>query len=400
LLLYFVILRLPPTHDRDRSLDLIMITAEEALLGLRQGGRRLERYVEEFLELANQLSWHDAALGACFQLGLDNETIRYDLPMCEYPLIELINLVLYLNGSKFEVEEIREDYMSRRPAPSGTRRVVLALTSPGTPTYRTNGSDRLPRPKRPHVLQSSIWFLSPEPPAVARSRTPATAPRSRLPAASPRSSPPASCVASLINHEDIMDLALPMGFEAPILSPSPASLLVLSSQPERPPDPAPPEPAPSEHPPERPPEPAPPEHPPVPEPPERPPEPAPAERPPPEPAPAESPTPEHPPVPAPPDLSQACRTLISPKKILGGGHIPELCHGLPDCVLHCGSPSSLLRHGLLDCVLRRGSPSSLIRPGGLPSLALCLPCTSLQGTHPPLPSVYVTAQDEPSGRGE
>ncbi|KAL0148456.1 hypothetical protein M9458_056266, partial [Cirrhinus mrigala] len=30
---------------------------------------KLERYVEDFLVLANQLSWHDAALGACFQMG-------------------------------------------------------------------------------------------------------------------------------------------------------------------------------------------------------------------------------------------------------------------------------------------------------------------------------------------
>ncbi|KAL0148855.1 hypothetical protein M9458_055864, partial [Cirrhinus mrigala] len=118
--------------------------AEEALWGLQQGGWKLEQYVEDFLELANQLSCHDAALGVCFQLGLDDETICCDLPVCEYPLIELINLVLYLSGSKFEVKEIREDYISRRLPPSGTRRIVSAHTSPGTPTYRTNGLDRLP----------------------------------------------------------------------------------------------------------------------------------------------------------------------------------------------------------------------------------------------------------------
>ncbi|KAI2645529.1 Disintegrin and metalloproteinase domain-containing protein 29 [Labeo rohita] len=165
-------------------------TAEEALWGLRQGGWRLEQYVEEFLKLANQLSWHDAALGACFQLGLDNETIHCDLPVCEYPLIELINLVLYLNGSNFEVEEIKEDSKSRRPAPSGTRHIMPVHASPGTPTYRTNGSDRLPNPKHPHILQSSISFLSPEPPAVARSNPPAAARHSRPPVTAPHSRPP------------------------------------------------------------------------------------------------------------------------------------------------------------------------------------------------------------------
>ncbi len=61
-----------------------MTTAEDALWGLRQGGLKLERYVEEFLELSNRVSWHDTALGACFHLGLDDETIRCDLPTGAY----------------------------------------------------------------------------------------------------------------------------------------------------------------------------------------------------------------------------------------------------------------------------------------------------------------------------
>ncbi len=32
--------------------------------------------MEDLLELSNQVSWHDGALGACFQLGLDDDTIR------------------------------------------------------------------------------------------------------------------------------------------------------------------------------------------------------------------------------------------------------------------------------------------------------------------------------------
>ncbi|KAI2655749.1 Retrotransposon Gag-like protein 9 [Labeo rohita] len=156
--------------------------AEEVLWGLWQGGRRSEQYVEEFLELANQLSWHDAALGVCFQLGLAHKTIHCHLPVCEYPLIELINLILYLNSSNFEVEEIEEDFKSRCPALSGTRHVVPAHSSPGTPTYHTNGSDCLPSPKRPHVLQSSFGFLSLEPPATAHSRTSAATLRSSPPA--------------------------------------------------------------------------------------------------------------------------------------------------------------------------------------------------------------------------
>ncbi|XP_050957604.1 transmembrane protease serine 9 [Labeo rohita] len=91
--------------------------AEAALWLLRQGGRKLERYVEEFLELANQLSWHDAAL-----------------------------------------------------APSEAHRVVSAHTTPGAPICCANGSDRLPRSKRTPLVQGSICFLSPETPAAARSK--------------------------------------------------------------------------------------------------------------------------------------------------------------------------------------------------------------------------------------
>ncbi|KAL0193739.1 hypothetical protein M9458_012035 [Cirrhinus mrigala] len=146
-----------------------------------------------------------------------------------------------LNGFNFEVEEIKED-KSCCPANFGTRRVVSAHSSPRTPTYRTNGSDHLPSSKYPG---NTICILSPEPPAVAHSRTPAAV----------HLNPPAAAL-HYINIMNIMDLALPMGFDAPILSPSPSSPLVLSSLPasslvpSSPPEPAPPK---------RPPEPAPPE---------------------------------------------------------------------------------------------------------------------------------------------
>ncbi|KAL0161339.1 hypothetical protein M9458_045064, partial [Cirrhinus mrigala] len=199
--------------------------AEDVLWFLRQGGRRLERYVEEFLELANQLSWHDAALGACFHLGLNRETICCDLPVCDYPLIELINLVLYLNASNFEVEKIKENLNSCDPTPSETRHVVTAHPTPGTSTYRTNGTDRLPSPNYPRNILSTTLVLSPEAPAAAHSRTPAMA----------RSSP----LASNSSHMYIMDMALPLEFSAPVLTPSsllspflPSSPLVPSSHPE------------------------------------------------------------------------------------------------------------------------------------------------------------------------
>ncbi len=106
-----------------------------------QGGRPLERYVEEFLELSYRVSWHDAALGACFQLGLDENTIRCDLPTYDFPLFELINLVLYLNGSNSKVEEIKENINGSHLAPTETHRASPTHPVPGLSTYLANGSD-------------------------------------------------------------------------------------------------------------------------------------------------------------------------------------------------------------------------------------------------------------------
>ncbi|ROL51381.1 hypothetical protein DPX16_22477 [Anabarilius grahami] len=50
-------------------------TALERLCGFRQDGRSLERYVEEYVELAYLANWPDACLNACFLAGLDEDMI-------------------------------------------------------------------------------------------------------------------------------------------------------------------------------------------------------------------------------------------------------------------------------------------------------------------------------------
>ncbi|KAI2666353.1 Retrotransposon-like protein 1 [Labeo rohita] len=153
-----------------------MSWAEDALWRLRQDGRELERYVEEFIELSHQVGWHETSLGAVFVLGLDDETIRCELPTCSFPLIELINLILYLNGSDFEVEEVQSPIRSHPPVSSQTQRNAPACPEPRTSTYRVNGSNRQPSPKSPVILQSSTAVLSPMRPASSpRSNPPATA---------------------------------------------------------------------------------------------------------------------------------------------------------------------------------------------------------------------------------
>ncbi len=158
-----------------------MTLAEDVLCGLRQGGLRLERYVEEFLEISNRMSWHEAALGACFLLGLDNGVIHCDLPVSDFPLIELINLILFLNGSDDEVEEIP---LPRHPTPAGTHHVSPAHPTPRTSAYLSNSSYRLPNHKDPPCLQSSFILLSPEPPSSAKTSPRAVALASPVPRAS------------------------------------------------------------------------------------------------------------------------------------------------------------------------------------------------------------------------
>ncbi len=135
--------------------------------------------MEEFLELFNRVSWHVAALGACFLLGLDDEVIRCDLPVSDFPLIELINLIFFLNGSDEEVEEIPRPH---HPTPAGTRRISPAHPTPRTSAYLSNGSYHLPNPKHPPCLRSSSILLSPEPPSSAKPRPQAVALPSPVPA--------------------------------------------------------------------------------------------------------------------------------------------------------------------------------------------------------------------------
>ncbi len=143
-----------------------MTSAEDALWGLLRGRLRLDQYVEDFLELDNWVSWADAVLGACFLLGLEDKVIRCDLPVGDFPLIKLINLVLFLNGSDEEVEEVPQP---RHPVPAGTRCATRAHPMPRTCAYISNGSPRTRNSKDPTFIRSSTIILSPEPPSVGQS---------------------------------------------------------------------------------------------------------------------------------------------------------------------------------------------------------------------------------------
>ncbi len=84
------------------------------------------------------------------------ETIRCDLSG-NFPLIELINLGLFLNGPDFEVQVIPK---SRYPAPAGTRGASLAHPMLRASTYLSNGSPCLPDSKDPPKSPASPVQLS------------------------------------------------------------------------------------------------------------------------------------------------------------------------------------------------------------------------------------------------
>ncbi len=134
----------------------------------------------EFLELSNRVSWHDAALGACFQLGLDETTIRCDLSVSDFPLIELINLVLYLNGSDWEVKNVRAIIIQPLLRTAGPLQFTPCRDPPHTWPMAT--ATHIPLcfhepvsgpptaeicPRLPSPAPRSIPILSPEEPSTA-----------------------------------------------------------------------------------------------------------------------------------------------------------------------------------------------------------------------------------------
>ncbi|ROL55611.1 Glucose-dependent insulinotropic receptor [Anabarilius grahami] len=110
-------------------------SAVERLIGLFQIGRSLERYVEEFVELTYLSDWSDARLIALFLDGLDEDTIRFCEPDDYVSLTDSINLVLYLNGSKFFVQEVQDVKCPSRPVLPETRAAWPVCQAPSSSSY-------------------------------------------------------------------------------------------------------------------------------------------------------------------------------------------------------------------------------------------------------------------------
>lgn len=79
-------------------------------------------------------------LSVLFLLGLDENIIRCSNPACNFTLVELVNLILYLNCSNLEVEEVKENLTRSHTAPSEKHVASPAHSPPVPSTYLSNGS--------------------------------------------------------------------------------------------------------------------------------------------------------------------------------------------------------------------------------------------------------------------
>ncbi|XP_051753394.1 nematocyst expressed protein 3-like [Ctenopharyngodon idella] len=178
-------------------------SAVDCLWRLRQDGRPLERYMEEFSELSCLVGWPDAPLNACFLKGLDEDTICYIEPACSFSLVESINLILFLNGSDFEIEEVLENTYPPRPAPSETHAAWSVHLPPVSSTYPSSGSSHLvvPIPK-PTKKTAAAKTKPPKKMATAASES-----RHEMAAAKPK--PPKKMVAAASESCHGMAAAMP-----------------------------------------------------------------------------------------------------------------------------------------------------------------------------------------------
>ncbi|KAL0172557.1 hypothetical protein M9458_032868 [Cirrhinus mrigala] len=83
-----------------------MFWAEDFIMNIQQAERPLEQYVEEFLSVVHLVSWSDAMINACFQMGLNNDKLFCSITPddCHKPVAEFINYVLSLCHSNYYVD--------------------------------------------------------------------------------------------------------------------------------------------------------------------------------------------------------------------------------------------------------------------------------------------------------
>ncbi|ROL47650.1 hypothetical protein DPX16_13365 [Anabarilius grahami] len=196
----------PPSED---------VSAVDRLRDLWQDGRLLERYVEEFSELSWLLNWPDALLNACFLMGLDEDTIRYSEPAGFFSLVESINLILFLNGSDFEIEEVQEKTCLPRPVPSEKHAAWSVHPQPVSSTYPSSGSSHsvlpVPKPKRPMKMVpeplNKVATAKHKPPKKTAAAAPE--PLKKMAAAATKPKPPTKMAAAKLKQPQVMAAAAP-----------------------------------------------------------------------------------------------------------------------------------------------------------------------------------------------
>ncbi|KAI2658594.1 Titin [Labeo rohita] len=151
-------------------MDSKQIGAEDWLSSICQDGRP-PLSVEEFVESSHLVSWSDRMLSVCFQMGLDEGVIWFLSPDRSLSFVESINLVFWLNGSDYIVEDVPHPVLSCKLSNS-PKVYHQNLHFPGHWTYllRSRGhSHGRVRSSIPSIVHSSV-------PSSVRSSTPFRAP--------------------------------------------------------------------------------------------------------------------------------------------------------------------------------------------------------------------------------
>ncbi|XDV35939.1 hypothetical protein PO909_005801 [Leuciscus waleckii] len=160
------------------------LTYTNCLLTCFQDGRPIEEYMQDFLEISNQVNWTDDVLVKVFRLGLDDPLHQPASAVRPESFAQYLDCVLLLSGSAFTVGEAEDNISTQQPSPA----IFLAtppanLSVPATlpesrPTETTRPESRpaeitLPESPVPILIQSpeeinvidlpDLHFMSTEP---------------------------------------------------------------------------------------------------------------------------------------------------------------------------------------------------------------------------------------------
>ncbi len=174
------------------SMDIFTLNPENALLTIVQDGRSIEEYVEEFLALAEGVTWREETQKTIFWGGLDDHLYQL-MPASDSTcsLGSYMGYALWLSGSPSSPLVPSSSSSSPLALPRSSSSPLVPPSSPSSSL--ATSSSTLPERRRVPALPERLPVPAPRlrPPVPApRLRPPVPAPRLRPPVPAPRLRPP------------------------------------------------------------------------------------------------------------------------------------------------------------------------------------------------------------------